>query len=59
MAHIDFGLRKKPEETLPDNGDGVGDNAGRLIGNGKFSKGKSVCSRGDPRAGRRRLPAEC
>src|SRR5467141_1752467 len=37
------GLREKPEETLPDNGDGVGDNAGRLIGN-EIQQGEKVCA---------------
>src|SRR5713226_7099279 len=31
-GNIDFGLREKPEEALPKNGNSVRDNAGRLIG---------------------------
>src|ERR1700704_6247535 len=32
-GHVDFRLREKPKEALPKNGDGVRDDAGRLIGN--------------------------
>ncbi len=32
-GHVDFGLGEKPEEALPKNGNGVGDDAGRLSGN--------------------------
>src|SRR2546426_6372722 len=31
-GHVDFGLREKPKEALPKNGNSVGDSAGPLIG---------------------------
>ncbi len=39
---VDFGLREKPEETLPNDGNSVGDDAGRLIGD-EIQQGEKVC----------------
>jgi hypothetical protein len=38
---VDFRLSEKPEEALPENGNSVGDDTGRLAGN-EIQQGKKV-----------------